>query len=333
MKLSENCREQKKRNSYSLNVLKKISLLTVFTFLLINGFAQNMGDVSDLKGPYLGQPPPGLVPEFFADGFLANNYPSFHSNVMFTPDGKECYWQANLSNGQRAIVYSKIKNGGWSFPEIAQFSKTEFRDDCPFISPDGMRFYFISRRPMNQDEKEGKENIWVMNRTDKGWSDPQAMPPLINSLQGIHWQISVDSDYNLYFGICLDIYSANRMGDIYFSRYMKGEYQKPEKLGDHINSMAYNSSPYISPNGSYLIFSRENPKTHKIRIYISYRKNDHQWTEAKEFSEVIGDKAQTCPMVTADGKYLFFLRYVNSFCQPFWVDAKVIETFKKISIR
>jgi Tol biopolymer transport system component len=47
----------------------------------------------------------------------------------------------------------------------------------------------------------------------------------------------------------------------------------------------------------------------------------------------MGDKINssgydTCPMLSPDGKYLFFTRNINRNGDIYWVDAKVIETFK-----
>lgn len=305
--------------------------MIIFTILLQVSIANcqtNPKEFPILKGPYFGQKDPGIRPELFADGTIANAYPGFHTSLVFTPDGNECYWNAKLPGPKWAIVFSRIDNGVWSSPEIAPFSNTEYRDDSPFISADGSRFYFISRRPLIAGEKLGKKNLWMMFRTGRGWSEPQALPLSINSLEGIHWQISVDKDFNLFFGICKDVYSFGRVGDIFWSEYKDGHYQKPMKLEEVINGHFYNACPYISPDGSYLMFAREDPLTQRTGIFISFKKEKSGWSEPINLSKALGDYNQTCPIITSDGKYLFFLRWVNSFCQPYWVSAKIIQELR-----
>lgn len=47
-------------------------------------------DFPVLRGPYLGQKPPGLIPEIFAEGVMTTEFHE-HSSPAFSPDGKEVY--------------------------------------------------------------------------------------------------------------------------------------------------------------------------------------------------------------------------------------------------
>ena len=286
-------------------------------------------DFSQLAGPYLGQKSPDKVAKSFADGMIANAQYRFHTNIVFSAAGDEAYWATYDKNGRNnRILESKLVRGAWTTPQIASFSIYDQGDDAPFLSPDGDRLFFLSKRPISSDAKPGKENIWLVERTSEGWSEARPLPPVINSMAGIHWQVSVDGKGNLYFGACKDLYARSREGDIYRARYIDGRYAEPEKLGDSVNGKDYNCCPYIFPDGRTLLFVREEHETHKIQIWISFRKGDDAWTEARELSGYLGDQPQNCPISTPDGRFLFFLRYVNSFCQPFWIDAGFIEELR-----
>jgi hypothetical protein len=50
---------------------------------------------------------------------------------------------------------------------IAPFSKIGFDDDCPFVSPDDTKLFFVSRRPVNGGDNSLKENIWYLTRQGK----------------------------------------------------------------------------------------------------------------------------------------------------------------------
>jgi hypothetical protein len=78
-------------NKVMINRTAWISFLTV-TVLPLLAFAQENG-VTVFKGPYLGQKPPGLVPEIFARGVVSTG--GFeHSKIEFAKDGSALYWAA-----------------------------------------------------------------------------------------------------------------------------------------------------------------------------------------------------------------------------------------------
>ena len=91
-----------------------------------------------LKGPYLGQKPPGMTPEIFAPGIICTGYSE--RIAAFTPDGKELYYV--LAGAPHfVILYTKEVNGKWIKPEVAPFSgkySAEFN-----ISPDGNKIVYI----------------------------------------------------------------------------------------------------------------------------------------------------------------------------------------------
>jgi hypothetical protein len=76
------------------------------------------------------------------------------------------------------------------------------------------------------------------------------------------------------------------------------------------------------------LFSRETYREGTCRIFVSFIKSqDGKWTEPVDLNDKYGIKGM-CPMVTKDGKYLFYLDYVNSRSQPFWVSARFIEELR-----
>ena len=64
-------------------------------------------------------------------------------------------------------------------------------------------------------------------------------------------------------------------------------------------------------------------------LYISFRRPDGSWSLLKNMgSAVNSDKRDFCPMVTPDGKYLFFSSKRVGEGDIFWVDAKIIEALR-----
>jgi hypothetical protein len=316
--------------------------VTFFTLCHAQENTKDQLDFPVLKGPYLGQKPPGKTAQQFAVNVFDSKYHGFHSNIIFSPDGNEAYWQLNKGYGSRlqAIFESRYENGIWTKPQVAFFSSLVEGgiDDAPFISPNGKKFFFLSDRPIEEGGKSEKCNIWMMERIEEGWSEPKPLPPIVNSLKGIHWMLSVDIHGNLYFGIWKRREDGKTTGDIYCSKYENAQYTKPEKLGPEINVRGYNYSPFIAPNGSYLIYSRREPSK-PIKLFICFRKSDGKWTKPRDLSNIIGlDSANTdilqgdCPLVTIDGKYLFFRDDLNGSLRPFWMEAGFIEKLRKTEL-
>ena len=132
--------------------MKRTALIICLLVLFITSLLSQQSDFSELTGPYLGQKPPGKNPERFADNLLSSLYSFHQSIIVFSPDGKAAYWQARAIPekpnvlGDDAVYESKYIDGCWTKPRIAPFSIVKSGDTSPFISPDGKKFFFISKR-------------------------------------------------------------------------------------------------------------------------------------------------------------------------------------------
>jgi ankyrin repeat protein len=291
--------------------------------------AEKGADKSDLrfpvlKGDYLGQTPPGDRPELFGLGIISSIW-GLHSTAVFSPDGNEVYWAPMITfpgeiYSRGGLLMMKRVNGVWTPPYWASFSGPNGEDDVPFFSQDGKRIYFISRRPLAGEKEKGSESIWSADRTASGWSEPRPLDPNVNSINK-HWEFSLDREGNVYFGG----QAADSLGrqDIYLVRFSGGKYEKPVNLGAPINSAAGEETPFISPEGSYLIFERE------YDLWVSFRGGDGAWSAPINLGpEVNSPSIELCPIVTADGKYLFFLSQRDGESYAYWVRAGVIEKLR-----
>ncbi len=308
----------------SYNIAEKNKKDEVKELLTKKGADQSPIRFPVLKGDYLGQKPPGEKPEIFARGIVSSIW-GLHSTVAFSPAGDEAYWSPMvIVPGElysRGMIFGTKKVGSrWTPPEVATFCG---KDDTgePFFSPDGSKLYFNSVRPLPVEGNPRKEAIWYVERTKNGWSEPKPLPWIINSHQ-MHWQFSVDSEGDVYFsGGGAGGYG---MGDIWVSRFIDGEYTKPESLGPTINTEKAEITPFIAPDGSYLIFHRSDD------FYISFRKEDGTWTEPRDMGPEINTSSyELCPIVTRDGKYLFFLSTRGGESHAYWVKADIIQKLKK----
>jgi len=277
-----------------------------------------------LEGEYLGQTPPGDKPELFAPGIVSSIW-GLHSTAVFSPDGSEVWWAPMTTfpgeiYSRGGLLTMRRVEGRWTPPAWAAFSGPNGLDDVPFFSADGKRLYFISRRPLPGETETGSEKIWYADRTPSGWSEPKPLDPNVNSLN-MHWEFSLDLKRNVYF--------AGRppdslgLSDIYFARFADGGYGKPVNLGEPVNSPEIDDTPFIAPDGSYLLFSRQ------YDLWTSFRGPDGAWTAPVNLGPGVNSPSiELCPIVTADGKYLFFLSQRGGESHAYWVRADVIEKLR-----
>ncbi len=122
---------------------------------------------------------------------------------------------------------------------------------------------------------------------------------------------SLMSDGTIYFQRIEKLGTLN--WDIYLSSPKNGTYGVPEKLPAPVNTEANEAGPFIAPDGSYLLFQSNRPGGFGIMdIYIAYRTKDGGWAEPVN----LGDKVNSAfsdwgPVVSPDGKYLFFGSFRN----------------------
>ena len=274
----------------------------------------------ELTGAYMGQPPPapGGAPLPFALD-IVSTHRFQHGTVVFSPAGDEAFWSSQIAiqetgYSEGLILFSGIENGRWTEPAPAPFSQLGLNDDVPFYSHDGGRLYFLSTRRAPGEQEGRGERVWYVDRTGGGWSEPRIVDGGPNTLE-LHWEFSVAADGSIYV--------ASR-GDLYVSRYVAGHYAEPEGLGARVNSDADESMPFIAADGSYLLFTRfRHPENHGFSdLWISFLDDNGAWTEAANLGERINSVGGICPIVSPDGRYLFF----NSGNDDnYWVDAGFIE--------
>jgi hypothetical protein len=306
------------------NVAQERKMESAAAFLADRGADRSDIRFPILEGDYLGQKPPGDKPELFAPGIVSSIW-GLHSTAVFSPDGNEVYWAPMMSfpgeiySRGGLLMMSRVK-GRWTPPAWAPFSGPSGNDDVPFFSADGKRLYFISRRPLPGESERGSEKIWFADRTPDGWSEPKPLDPNVNSMH-MHWEFSLDLERNVYFAG--NSPGGLGMNDITMARFTKGGYEKPVNLGAPVNSSAGEESPFVAPDGSYLLFSLQ------YDLWVSFRGADGAWSEPVNLGpEVNSPEIDLCPVVTADGKYLFFLSQRDGESHAYWVRADVIEKLR-----
>jgi Tol biopolymer transport system component len=242
------------------------------------------------------------VPSIFAEGVISTG--DYESHPAFTPDGRTIYFvKSSPSFSFWTIAESHYVDGKWTVPEVAPFSG-RYSDADPFITADGKRLYFISRRPAPSKTTPDLD-IWFVDQLANGWSEPRHLDAPVNSA-GNEWYPTIAADGTLYFGS--DRPGGKGATDIYRCRFVDGHYAEPENLGAAINTEADEYEPYIAPDQSYLIFMAAGRADSRggSDIYIS-RFAGGAWSTAQNLGEGINSSAdEYSPKISPDGKWFFF---------------------------
>ncbi len=297
--------------------------LLITILILIAGFSFGQ-KFTDFKGDYLGQKPPGNIPELFAPGIISSDDQE-HAVPAFSPDGNEVFWLSNrppspanknwLSFGK---TMQRIGNR-WTNPEPTPYK------GCVF-SHDGKRLYMGS-------ENEGYDPCYV-EKCDTGWSQPVNLD-LVSRYPEIKYAYfpTFTEEGTIYFMGYAEGGWIN-LG-IYRAEFINGKYLKPELLPLNINgpSDVRNWMPYISRDESYLIFcsTRGLPESDQGDLFISFRNDEGTWTDPVNMGKTINtDQLERFSTVSPDGKYLFFTRdFTNILEDVFWVSTDIIDDMKK----
>jgi hypothetical protein len=306
------------------NGMRTIILVFSCFFFLNSSHAQEKeAKFEALKGQYLGQKPPGMVPEIFAPGIISTDS-SEGCSVFFKSGTVFIFKQSSSRENLKDIFITAITNGTWTKPEPAPFD-TEYSDGDFTLAPDEKTLYISSRRPLVEGGRALTEsNIWVTEIIEGEWSEPRLLESTVNTEHHESYP-AVTKDGTLYF------FSRRPGGlgksDLYRSRLINGKYAEAENLGPGINTGEHEWDPYIAADESFLIFcSTKSSGFGEDDFYVTFRNQDGSWTEPVNMGEDFNSSAsENRPFITPDGKYFFFTSTKSGNRDVYWVDAKIIE--------
>lgn len=304
--------------------MRMAPLVACVSALVANNLVSQQRGFPILTGPYLGQKPPGKIPEVFAPGVVSRDADFEHSAAVFSPDGREVFWCARRNRGTEGddgfqrLYYMKVVDGRWTAPQVAPFTQhIHVAVQHPVFSPDGSRLYF-ERAPESSNDDD--IDIYVVERQGEGWSVPVPVSALINSpaIERLH---SVTADGSIYF--TRNLMTSNE--EVLVSRFVDGAFAEPERLGADFNSDAMEFAIAIAPNEQYMLISQVGDPRLSDEVFISYRNSDGTWAERIKTPYTAGGFLALSP----DGKYLFMLGEEGIY----WVSTSFIEELRPRSRR
>ena len=230
--------------------MKNAFLILVLAIFIVSCHNQErVAENIPRKGMYAGEKVPLNQPELFAPGFISTGL--YTRDITISPDGNEIFFGVIMGRSV-FIMETHIENGIWTTPKVASFSGSDLWFDFePHISPDGKRFFMLSTRPPEgMEPKPGwsYQNIWAMDKTENGWTEPYLLGEPISTEQD-EFYASATLNGTLYFTRSSDVQKSA----IWRSEMVDGNYSKPEKLvfNNDTTLEIYNSM--IAPDESYII--------------------------------------------------------------------------------
>lgn len=251
----------------------------------------NDKDFPPLENRYLGQKPPGLIPELFAPGIVSTEE-YLETVVTFLPDMKELsFTRSGGKYKEPTFFVMQNKNNKWSRksipssdintykerfnPSVSEIKSLEPFKDIPIIgfslSSKGTYYFY------ELDFDDGSGHMSYSRLIHGKYEKPQKMSKAINSGKYIaHPFIAPDESYLMWDAEKVD----EDIPDIYISfRQQDGSWGTAINMGAHINTAAYEQRAKVTPDGKYLFFWRGDKKLREDGS--SYWVGNPYWVDAQ----------------------------------------------------
>ena len=261
------------------------------------------GVFPELRGPLMGQTPPGRTAEPFALGVISKA--GWELGGVFAPGMKEFYFTTRKAPGERPTVIGyREEDDVWEqFIEFTRVGQVSF-------SPSGERMHMADGY---RDRRAG------------GWSERHSLGPIFDRADWGIMRLSASSEGTYVF----DDYMNET---IRISSVEDGVRSAPKPMSTVVNSGQWTAHPFIAPDESYLIWDSEREGGFgDSDLYISFRQDDGSWGPAMNMGpEVNSEQDDFFASVTPDGNYILFNRTIvePTNIDIYWVDAHVIERLK-----
>jgi len=309
--------------------MKKIAQFILLILLIssigISHAQKKSEDFPVLKGPYLGQEPPGRTPEIFAPGIISTEEPEGSSG--FVQNGMVFIFQRFIHRECHTYMMIRTENH-WSSPELIPFWKQLIHNGDFVISPDDKTMLYQVK---SQVSGRLVSNIWQVTLGRDGWGRRHALPAPINTPY-LESFASQTRRGDLYF------FSQRPGGmgqsDLYKSEYKNGAYTDPINLKE-LNTRFHEWDPYIAPDESYLIFCSTKPSGKGgDDLYISFKDQENKWCRPVHMgNQINSNRSENRPYITNDGRFFFYTSSKRGNRDIYWVDAKIIEELKPKELR
>jgi outer membrane protein OmpA-like peptidoglycan-associated protein/Tol biopolymer transport system component len=191
---------------------------------------------------------------------------------------------------------------------------SEFNDYMPQSNPTGKIIYFTSTRkgsPFNSDSYDRDfqwgEDIYLMEKTANGWTDPKTLPAPINSKNNDGCASFSGDGQTMVYSACSRDEGIGSC-DLYISTLVGSEWSEPKNMGNVVNSSDWDAQPALSADGSMIIFASNRTGGYGGEdLYMITKNVFGEWGVPSNLGPVINTpSSENAPFFGADGKTLYF---------------------------
>ena len=277
----------------------------------------------ELRGPYLGQTPPGADPVLFAPGIVSTAFPD--SAPVCSPDGREMYWSRIAPAGKGGLFASRLENGRWSYPERLSCTPSDGVAALPSFTADGQRMLFLGNQalPDGRKPERGFFTLWITTRTSTGWSTPTALPQLFTGIEDFS---VMGPDGSLYLAR-RDRPTPESPAAMLEVPFVNGQYGEVRALPAPEHGLPV----YVAPKQRFVIFERGGSDSlGQTDLFATFRRADGTWTKGIN----LGPRVNTAgyehfASFSPDGRYFFFASDRAGNLDVYWMEASFFEALER----
>ncbi len=220
----------------------------------------------------------------------------------FSIDGKTIYYvQEDTVRDKLFLFEATLSNGKWSQPNLLSFSG-QHNDYGGRLSRDGRTFYFTSDRPNGSTRNDDVWNIWKVQRTATGWTDPVPLTEL-NNKGNECCPLPLDEGQLMFSG-------DRGNEEQWHIKVLTNEREITQSNLNGTTSMQWPSS-FADEKTLLLNSMRKDDNLGMDDIYISYLENE-AWSSPKNIgAPVNSSEYEDGAILSPDKKWLIFCRHTT----------------------
>jgi len=201
------------------------------------------------------------------------------------------------------LVVSYREAGIWSPATLLSNNiHSEFNEGAASISADGRTLIFTM---CDKGQTFGNCDLFISRKYGEVWSNPENLGKVVNSK---NWdsQPSLGADGNILY------FSSDRSGgmgkrDIWYTQRVDNTWIQPKNMGNIINTLKDDVTPFIHTNGENLVFaSNGRVGFGGYDLYVSERK-EGKWQTPRNLGNAVNNNLdQLSFIISADGSMAYF---------------------------
>ena len=201
------------------------------------------------------------------------------------------------------LVVSYREAGIWSPATLLSNNiHSEFNEGAASISADGRTLIFTM---CDKGQTFGNCDLFISRKYGEVWSNPENLGKVVNSK---NWdsQPSLGADGNILY------FSSDRSGgmgkrDIWYTQRVDNTWIPPKNMGNIINTLKDDVTPFIHTNGENLVFaSNGRVGFGGYDLYVSEQK-EGKWQTPRNLGNAVNNNLdQLSFIISADGSMAYF---------------------------